>query len=282
MVCGGTGPLAQPGPIHQMTEITDKRIIRLGRLFYGLGIAALGAQCFYNADFVPVILPSFPSGIPGHSFWNCVAGAGLIITGVAIVAGKGVRAAALLLGAGLLAALVLRDIPFQASTNYSPIASWNNCFKALTLAGGAFAVAASAPGPGSATWDRRFVSFGCFAIAVTVAVFGVEHFMYAAFVADLVPSWIPGHLFWTYFCGSALVAAGAGMILRVKARLAAGLLGLMIFVWLLILHIPRAFADPHGDQGNECTSVFEALAFTGIAFIVAQLLPSRGPTKSKN
>jgi uncharacterized membrane protein len=254
----------------------DKRAVLLGRLFYGAGVAALGGQHFYHADFVPVIFPSLPAGMhEGGYFWVSVAGMFLVVTGSAIVIGKGARAAGILLGSALLGLLIVRDIPFQLSTAPGPVAAWNNCFKAFTLCGGAFAAAASAPGREPARIDRLFVSFGNISLAVTVAVFGAEHFIYARFVEDLVPKWIPAHLFWTYFCGAALVAAGAGMTLRIRARLAAGLLGLMIFTWFLILHIPRALASHYEDGGNEWTSVFEALAFSGIAFIVACLLPRK-------
>jgi len=47
------------------------------------------------------------------------------------------------------------------------------------------------------------------------------------------------------------------------------LLGLMLFFWVFMLHIPRAIADPHSGNGNEWASVFEALAFSGIAFLIA-------------
>lgn len=258
-----------------MTPIAERRILALGRLFYALGIVGIGGQHFYNGDFVQVILPSFPTGIPGQYFWVLVAGFGLILTGGAIIIGVGARAAAILLGSVLLAVLVLRDIPYQVATSPGSIGAWTNCFKALTLAGGAFAAAASLPRQGSARLDRYFVTFGCLATAVTVATFGVDHFVYTAFVATLVPAWVPGPVFWTYFCGAALCAGGAGLILRIRARLAAGLLGAMIFAWLLMLHIPLAIADPHSGSGNQWTSVFEALSFSGIALILSRLLPTK-------
>jgi hypothetical protein len=40
----------------------------------------------------------------------------------------------------------------------------------------------------------------------------------------------------------------------------------MIFIWVVILHIPRAVAM---RNSNETTAVFEALAFSGVAFILA-------------
>jgi hypothetical protein len=46
----------------------------------------------------------------------------------------------------------------------------------------------------------------------------------------------------------------------------------MLIIWFAILHIPRAIANPdNGGAGNEVTSVFQALAFAGIAFAIAYL-----------
>jgi len=53
------------------------------------------------------------------------------------------------------------------------------------------------------------------------------------------------------------------------------LTAVMIFIWLLVLHIPRAVADPYGANGNEITSCFEALAFSGIALIIAMTSEKR-------
>jgi len=43
----------------------------------------------------------------------------------------------------------------------------------------------------------------------------------------------------------------------------------MLFLWVIVLHIPRAIANPYVGNGNELTSVFEALAFSGIALGIA-------------
>ena len=44
-------------------------------------------------------------------------------------------------------------------------------------------------------------------------VFGAQHFMYAAFIATLIPAWIPFHLFWVYFTGAGFIVALAGDIM---------------------------------------------------------------------
>jgi uncharacterized membrane protein len=98
---------------------------------------------------------------------------------------------------------------------------------------------------------------------------GVQHFLFASFVKGLVPGWIPGALFWTYFAGVALIAGGVGLMMP-KTRRAAGIaVGLMISSWVVLLHIPRALAAATpAARRNEWTAVFEAVAFAGIAFIL--------------
>jgi hypothetical protein len=59
------------------------------------------------------------------------------------------------------------------------------------------------------------------------------------------------------------------IIFQIKVRLVGILLGIMVFIWFLILHIPRAAIAPVTDQGNELSSVFESLGVSGIAFVIA-------------
>jgi hypothetical protein len=100
-------------------------------------------------------------------------------------------------------------------------------------------------------------------------VFGIDHFLYTEFVATLVPCRIPGLVFRTYFAARAPVSSGVAIILKTKIRLIGILPGIMLIIWLVNLHIPGAVVDPYMDNGNEVTSVFEALAFSGIAFVIA-------------
>lgn len=109
---------------------------------------------------------------------------------------------------------------------------------------------------------------------------GIQHFLFVDFVASLVPAWIPGHVFWTYFAGVALIAGGTGLILPQTVRLAAPLAGLMMFLWVLLLHIPRAMAAAPAQSRNEWTAVFEALTMSGIAFVLAGASSRRSGRRS--
>jgi uncharacterized membrane protein len=101
--------------------------------------------------------------------------------------------------------------------------------------------------------------------------FGIDHFLYKEFVATIVPDWIPWHMFWTYFAAVALIGSGVCILFKILIRQISMLLGIMLLIWFVILHIPRAVADPDGAKGNEITSVFQALAFSGVAFVIASV-----------
>ncbi|HEY8971621.1 MAG TPA: hypothetical protein VIM64_21105, partial [Puia sp.] len=64
-------------------------------------------------------------------------------------------------------------------------------------------------------------------------VFGIQHYMYAEFVSTLVPAYMPWRLFWAYFTGTAMAAAGVSFIIRWQTQLAAFLLGCLMLLYLL-------------------------------------------------
>jgi uncharacterized membrane protein len=121
-----------------------------------------------------------------------------------------------------------------------------------------------------------FVIWGRVCLGGFMMLAGIQHFMFAAFVASLFPPWIPGALFWTYFAGVALIAGGAGIIVPFVARLAALLSGAMIFSWVFLVHIPLILKT---RSANDVTAVFEALAFSGVAFLLAGLAERTGAAR---
>ena len=264
-----------------MSTALDK-IVPVGRVFFGIGLVAFGILQFIYVDFVPGRAPAWPPAIPGRLLWAYLSGALLIASGTAIISGKKAREAAILSGTMIFVWALLRHIPELAADPHGAVIT--NTGKALCLFGGAFAVAGSQPaqdGHSSGGLSRfvnlqdGFIYLGRFSLASFMISSGIQHFQFVQFVATLVPPWIPGHVFWTYFAGVALIAGGAGLLLPQTARLAAALSGLMIFLWVILLHIPRALTTVPFNRRNEWTAVFEALAISGIAFVLTRGL-SRG------
>jgi uncharacterized membrane protein len=113
----------------------------------------------------------------------------------------------------------------------------------------------------------KLMPFGRLFYAVPMAVFAGEHFTVAQFIAPMVPSWIPAHLFWTYFVGVALVAAALSIVVKKYSHLAATLLGIMIFLFVVLLHIPKVVGNPR-DRIAWAVALRD-LSFSGGAFAFA-------------
>lgn len=120
---------------------------------------------------------------------------------------------------------------------------WPYFAGAVVLAVGLAQIARS-KGFESAGIDKMIV-LGPLFIALPMAVFGAFHFIAAKLVAPIVPKWIPGHLFWVYFVGAALLAAGLSLASGKNAKLAATLLSAMLFSFVLLIHLPNLVKYPH-------------------------------------
>ena len=70
-----------------------------------------------------------------------------------------------------------------------------------------------------------------------------------------------------FVTGAALIAGGGGLVVPKRARLAALLVALMVSLWVLMLPIPRAIST--WPEVGETAAIFEALALSGTALIVA-------------
>ncbi len=241
----------------------------VGRFFFAISMVAFGVQQLFTRDFVRLV-PPWPAWIPGHPLWACLTGIVLIVTGVAIGIGRKAQWAAAVIGLMLLLAILFLHLPKASS---APLLGfmWTNPAKALAMLGGVILLAGALPGAeaGSALARlfRKLTPLGPMFLALFLILGGIQHFVYLDFVMKLVPSWIPGPRFWVYLTGMALIAGGMGILVPKTARLAATMTGIMILLWVLLLHIPRAVADPHA--AGETSGVFEALAFSGVAFILA-------------
>lgn len=111
------------------------------------------------------------------------------------------------------------------------------------------------------------------AFGVPWLVFGAQHFLYVDFVAGLVPAFLPARWFWVYLTGAAMIAGGVSLIVNVKARLAAALLGLMLLMFFLMIQVPKLIG---GDSSSvNWTRVLQDFAIAAIGFMLAGILSKR-------
>ena len=113
----------------------------------------------------------------------------------------------------------------------------------------------------------KIMPFGRLFFAVPMAVFGSEHFTLTASIASLVPRWIPAHVFWVYLVGVAFICAALGMALLIQARVAAALVGVTMFMFVLLMDLPAVAANPYNRFA--WALALRQLAFSGGALALA-------------
>ena len=123
----------------------------------------------------------------------------------------------------------------------------------------------------------KIMPFGRLFFAIPMAVFGSEHFTATADIAPLVPRWIPAHTFWVYLVGVAFLCAALSIVVLVQARLAAALVGMTLFIFVIVMDMPSVVAHP--ENRFFWALALRQLAFSGGAFAFA-MWPWRRPPSS--
>ena len=154
---------------------------------------------------------------------------------------------------------------------------WMGLLGLLYLVGGVFALRKELRA--ARGWDK-LITLGCVFIAVPLAVFAPEHFRGPEFVQNMVPSWMPGHSFWAYFVGCALLAAATSLTLRTFVRLSSTLLGWMFFLFVCVIYVPSAIEN--STNRLAWTLLLRDLSFAAGAWALAALQSrASSPQQSK-
>ncbi|HEY3625815.1 MAG TPA: hypothetical protein VGL00_06015 [Terracidiphilus sp.] len=128
----------------------------------------------------------------------------------------------------------------------------------LVLAAGRFRAASGA---------GRILVLGPVFEAVALTVFAAEHFLAARDLMAIVPRWMPGPLFWTYFVGAAWLAAAISFIAWRQVRWSAALVALLFLIIVATIDLPNLPRGAH--QRLFWTLTMRESAFAGGAMALA-------------
>lgn len=240
-------------------------LFNLGRVLFSLAVIGLGLETLVCARYVGhslgpkyAVIPALP-WLPANPWIAYSFGAVWVLCGAGILLRRTLRPAAITLSAFLFVCAFVLDVPKNAA-NMGSISLRTTAFEPLALASLAWLLADRGVTPLLARGSR-------FVLGLALVVFGVDHFLALAFIASLIPHWIPGRIFWAVFFGAAFIAGGLGVGVNLLQRWAAAGTGLMFAIWVVTLHLPRVFGlynitgaprDP-----NEWSSLFIAVGLWG-------------------
>lgn len=249
-----------------------KKLAEVGRLLFGIALLEFAWEYVVYTLRLSWPLPG-PPWYPNSQVMAAITALILLAAGISILLRRNADLASGLIAMFFFLRALVVHLPKLLSNLHDP-GPWTSGSEMLALCGGALVLAGTLR---SNARSAPAIELGRSLFAATLMVFAIQHFMYARFIATLIPAWIPAPYFWALFVGVAFLAAAASILSGKFSSLGSGLLGVMFASWFLMLHLPRVAAKPH--DGNEWTSAFIALAMSGCAFIMAGVMPpQRNPS----
>ena len=255
-----------------------ERMIPLGPMFFAVPLALFGLQHFAFLNEVKEVVPAW---MPGHIFWACLVGVALIAACLSILTGIKADLAALLMGIMLFLFVLMIYLPNLVENPHDPLAI-EGPFRDLAMSGGALALAGTLGagiGKKPIPW---LVHVGRWFFGASMLYFGVEHFLHPEYAPGvplqlLMPSWIPGHLIWSYGMGAVLLVCSVCILANKGARIAAAWLGFAFLLLVVIIYMPMEIVHPSIDISGELDQVAEKLAMSGAALLVAGAMARSKP-----
>src|SRR6202789_2159702 len=126
----------------------------------------------------------------------------------------------------------------------------------------------------AASGAGRILVLGPVFEAVALAIFAAEHFLSARDLMGIVPHWLQGALFWSYFVGAALLAAAISFIAWRYVRWSALLLALLFLIIVVTVDLPNL--PKHIHERLFWTLTVRETAFAAGAMVLAGSLWPRG------
>jgi uncharacterized membrane protein len=251
-----------------------------GRAIFALAIVGLGIETLACAQRVTFLYSGAPAprfkAIPVLPFlppipWLAyLCGAILGICGAGLLIKRTERMAAMAVGSLMFLGAVILNAPKSAAIP-GDMSLRTVVFEPLAIAALAWLLPSRYATPNWLAGASRYL------LAVSLIVFGVDHFLALAPIGTLIPPWIPWHVFWIAFFGAGFIAAGLSIALNVLPRWGAACLGLMFAIWVFTLHLPRVLFGLYGGKGphnpDEWSSLFIAIALWGGSWALAHPAP---------
>ena len=262
-------------PTNELNRMDSELFKSVGRSFYATGVIGIGLIHFVLPGVRPIMAPLGPDEVWGGLGYTVAVV--LTTAGIVLLMNKKSQIASIVITMVFLLFLLIGHLPNRLQNHPEMLMYWTDAIKLLALTGGAMVMYRAGDREKALSKYKvpdRVADSGKYLYAFMLVMFGIAHLVNGDLVKNIVPGWIPGNLFWTYLTGVALMGAGVSIFISVKVRQIMTLLAIMLFIWLMVVHLPPTIKYPLRDpvnsflDGNLAISSLQCLAFCGIALVL--------------
>jgi putative oxidoreductase len=119
-------------------------------------------------------------------------------------------------------------------------------------------------------YNTTLSRIGTIFYALVIGFFGINHFVYGTGMQKMVPSFLPGGVFWVYITGACLLLAAIAFLIDKQVRLAALLLALFLLLIVLTVHLPAVLnATDMNARRFPLTNLIKDTGLAAAALLVA-------------
>lgn len=125
---------------------------------------------------------------------------------------------------------------------------------------------------------QRIISrIAIYILALVMIVFGIYHFQNPRNLVVFVPGNIPGGITWVYVIGVSFILAALAFITNRFVKLAAYLLALLLFIFVITIHLPNYFESGDPDMRQSALiNLLKDVALAAFALHIAGSADSHG------
>lgn len=256
----------------------DKLIV-LAFVFYAAPLAVFGAEHLTDANDIMQIIPAW---MPARLFWAYFVGVALIAAALSLSVKRYLRLTSALLALMFFLFVAMMHIPGVVANPHDRF-SWAVAFRDLSFGCGALALVGAMMPRSSPGRDNAPITIARIFIAITMIVYGVEHFLHPNYVVGLplqktMPAWMPLPYLWAYVTGAVLLVAGVAILINRYTRDAAIWAGLWIVMVTFCFYGPiLAVARGAGEIIVGLNYVFDTMLFGGAILLLAGAVSATFP-----
>jgi uncharacterized membrane protein len=241
------------------------------RRVFGLTLIAIGVLALVEGGF-GLIWGPVPETVPARDLLAYLCTIVSLGCGAGLLARRTAAPAALVLLLFLLVWTALFKVPFLFRAPLEEVSYQSNGENAVLIAAAWLLYIELASGPNFFS-GRVGTRIACLLYAFALIAFGLSHFFYVNMTAPLVPSWLPGPLFWAYFTGCVYLATGLAIAFRLAPLLGAVVAALQITLITLIVWGPMLAAG--GMEPMRWQETVVSWALTAASWVIAASFEGR-------